>query len=199
MLLQCPVARKIPLYISIPLTANICCQTTTNHSNLGIFGAMAHAIFIKCIQLTALGHVKSAGRGVYAHTAKKTFYKRLWSVSLCVLSEGGCNVMPVWLACHCLVACIGCWSDSRCVSHNRPWMPVDFQSIQHRHCMISASPSFAEASESRGKHNWTHRVGSQRRLVLETACSDPQMHNVIAMPMHFLVQILRPLWWRGSW
>ena len=85
----------------------------------------------------------------------------------------GCNVMPVCLGCHCLVACIGRRSDSRCVSCNRPWMPVDFQSIpQHRH-WSQPPPSSAESSESRSKHDWTHRVGSRRRLVLETACSDP--------------------------
>ena len=39
---------------------------------------MAYTLFIKCIQLATLGHVKSAGRGAYAHAAKRTFfYKRL--------------------------------------------------------------------------------------------------------------------------
>ena len=48
-------------------------QQIKNHSNLGILGVMAHTLFIKCIQLTALGHVKSAGRGAYAHAAKDFF------------------------------------------------------------------------------------------------------------------------------
>ena len=37
---------------------------------------MAHTLFIKCIQLTALGHMKSAGRGAYVHAAKKTFFNK---------------------------------------------------------------------------------------------------------------------------
>ena len=72
----------------------ICCQTTTNHSNLGILGAMAYTLFIKCIRLTTLGHVKSAGRGAYAHAAKKTFFfNKRYQCHLFVLSEGGlqCN------------------------------------------------------------------------------------------------------------
>ena len=39
--------------------------------------------------------------------------------------------------------------------------------------LISASPSSAEASKSRSEHDQMHRVGSRKRLVLETACSDP--------------------------
>ena len=35
---------------------------------------MAHTLFIRCIQLTALGHVKNAGRGAYAHAAKDFFF-----------------------------------------------------------------------------------------------------------------------------
>ena len=37
---------------------------------------MANTLFIKCMQLTALGHVKSAGRGAYEHAAKKTFFTK---------------------------------------------------------------------------------------------------------------------------
>ena len=83
----------------------------------------------------------------------------------------GCNVMPVCLACHCLVSCIGRRSDSPCVSQSSVTacgLPKDSASS-----LISASPSSVEASESRSKHDGTHRVGSRRQLVLETACSDP--------------------------
>ena len=38
---------------------------------------------------------------------------------------------------------------------------------------LTASPSSAEASKSRSKHDWMHRVGSQRRLELAIVCSDP--------------------------
>ena len=31
-------------------------------------------LFIKCMLLAALSHVKSAGRGAYAHAAKNTFF-----------------------------------------------------------------------------------------------------------------------------
>ena len=55
--------------------------------------------------------------------------------------------MSVCLACHCLVACIGCCiRQSLCVS----WSSVTacgLQRIQHRHWSHSASPSSAEASE----------------------------------------------------
>ena len=47
-------------------------QQIINHSNLGILGgggAMDHTLFIKCIQLATLGHIKSAGKGAYAHAS----------------------------------------------------------------------------------------------------------------------------------
>ena len=59
------------------------------------FGS-GHALFIKCVQVAALGHVKSPGRGAYAHAAKNIFFFFFFffffflqsSVLLCVLSEG---------------------------------------------------------------------------------------------------------------
>ena len=108
-----------------------------------------------------------------------------------------CNVMPVSLACHCLVACIGCQSDSPCVSCDHLWACGLLKDSASS--LMSASPSSAEASKSRGKHDQMHRVGSRRwlywKLLVQT---HPQMHNTIVMPMHFLVQILRPLWEQGS-
>ena len=83
------------------------------------------------------------------------------------------NVIPVCLAFHCLVACIGCWSDSPCVSHYHLWLSVDFQGIPHRHWSQPPPEAEISASESRSKHDRTHRVCSRRRLVLETTCSDP--------------------------
>ena len=99
-------------------------QQIKNRSNLGILRAMAHTLFLKCIQLAALGPMKSAERGAYVHTALCV---------MCVRVRVGCNVMPVCLACHCLVACIGYRSDSPCVSCDHPWLPVDFQRIPHYH------------------------------------------------------------------
>ena len=134
---------------------------------------MAYTLFIKCIQLAALGHVKSTERGEYAHVAKTSFlYKRLRSVSLCVLSEGG-------LRCNADVSGLSLFGglywlsirQSLCVlqsSVTACGLPKDFASP-----LMSASPSSAKASKSRGKHDRTHRVGSRRRLVLETTCSDP--------------------------
>ena len=58
-------------------------QQIKNHSNLGILGAMAHTLLIRCIPLPALGHVKSVGRGAYAHVAKKTFFTKGISVNVC--------------------------------------------------------------------------------------------------------------------
>ena len=56
---------------------------------------MAHTLFIKCMQLAALGYVKSTGRGAYAHAAKKDliffyfFYKGCdQCYCTCVLSGG---------------------------------------------------------------------------------------------------------------
>ena len=45
---------------------------------------MTHTLFIKCMQLAALGHVKSAGRGAYAHAAKKTFFYKGCDQCYCV-------------------------------------------------------------------------------------------------------------------
>ena len=123
------------------------------------------------------------------------FYKRLWSVLLCVPSEGGLyNLMPVCLVCHCFVAYIAHRSDSSCVSRNHPWLPVDFQRIQHRQ-WSQPPPVLQKHPESRSKHDWMHRVGSWRWLKQAIACSDPPTdYNTIAMLMHFLVQIVWPFW-----
>ena len=61
-------------------------QQIDNHSSLG---AMPHTLFIKCIQLAALGHTKSMERGAYAHTANSSFffYKRLFVISVFVCTE----------------------------------------------------------------------------------------------------------------
>ena len=112
------------------------------------------------------------GKGCICARGKKTFFKRLWSVSSCVLSEGGlqCNASVSGLSLlgglHWLLI-----RQSLCVSQSSVsacGLPKHSASS-----LISASPSSAEASESRSKHDWTHRVGSRRWLVLETACSDP--------------------------
>ena len=51
---------------------------------VGTFEVVAHALFIKCIHLAALGHMKSVGRGAYAHAAKKDFFTRVViSVTVC--------------------------------------------------------------------------------------------------------------------
>ena len=66
-------------WVYSPLTTNL----LSNDNKLKIIAILAfwgdgHTLFIKYVQLTILGHVKGAGRGAYAHTAKKTyFYKRL--------------------------------------------------------------------------------------------------------------------------
>ena len=45
---------------------------------------VAHALFIKCIHLAAVSHVKSTGRGAYAHAAKYFFFTRVViSVTVC--------------------------------------------------------------------------------------------------------------------
>ena len=48
---------------------------------------VAHALFIKCIHLAAVSHVKSAGRGAYAHAAKKDFFKTRIVISVTVCTE----------------------------------------------------------------------------------------------------------------
>ena len=161
-------------WASIPLTAKM----SSNNNKViivaiwAILSVLAHTLFIKCIHLAALGHVKSAGRGAYVHAAKNFFYKGLWSVSLCVLSEGGlqCNASVSGLS---LLGGLH-WPSIRqslCVSQSSVTacgLPKDSALS-----LISASPSSAEAPESRSKHDCLYRVGSRRRLVLETACSDP--------------------------
>ena len=103
---------------------------------------------------------------------KRLFFKQKVSVSLCVLSEGGlqCNASVSGLS---LLGGLHWLSirQSLCVSQSS----VNACGLPKRSAssLISASPSSAEASESRSKHDWMHRVGSRRRLVLETACSDP--------------------------
>ena len=88
---------------------------------------------------------------------KKTFFTK------------GCDH---FLTCNYLVACIA-WPSIRqslCVSPSSVtacWLPKGSASA-----LISASPSYVEVSESWSKHDWMHRVGSQRRLELATACSD---------------------------
>ena len=68
---------------------------------------IARTLFIKCIHvhMAALGYVKSAERGAYAHAAKKTtFFKQKVVISVTMCTECvrvGCNVMSVCLACHC--------------------------------------------------------------------------------------------------
>ena len=48
---------------------------------------MAHTLFIKCMHLTALGHVKSAGRGAYAHAANGFFFLHKVVISVTVCTE----------------------------------------------------------------------------------------------------------------
>ena len=110
--------------------------------------------------------------GVCMRTRQKNFFQWLWSVSLCVLSESGlqCNASVSWpvtawwlaLAVNQTVAvCLAIICE--CLWTSKAFSIFTDLSL----------PSSAEASESRSKHDWTHRVGSQRWLVLETACSDP--------------------------
>ena len=110
----------------------------------------------------------------YAHVAKTLFFfKKIDQyLLLCVMSEGGlqCNASVSGLS---LLGGLNWLSikQSLCVlqsSVNACGLPKDSASA-----LISASSSSAEASESRSKHDWMHRVGSQRRLELATTCSDP--------------------------
>ena len=48
-------------------------QQIKNHSNLDILGQWSYIIH-QMHAIAALGHVKSAGRGVYAHAVKKDFF-----------------------------------------------------------------------------------------------------------------------------
>ena len=58
---------------------------------------MTHSLFIKCMQLAALSHVKSTGRGAYVHAAKKTFFYKgcdqCYCVSATVYTEWGLVVI----------------------------------------------------------------------------------------------------------
>ena len=56
-------------------------------------------------------------------------------------------------------------ADSPCVSCDHLWTYKGFST--------GTDLSSAEASESRSKHDWTHRVGSRRWLELATGCSNP--------------------------
>ena len=110
---------------------------------------------------------------VHVHTRQKKTY-RLWSVSLCVYwVRVGCNVMPVCLACHCLVACIA-WPSIR-------------QSLRVSQLSVTACglPKYS-ASEFSRKHDWMHRIGSRRWLELATACSDPPTDAQLQCPCTFL-------------
>ena len=129
---------------------------------------------------------EKCGKGcICAHGKKKSFFTRSCDQCHCLYwVRVGCNVMPV-----SGLSLLGGlhWPSIRqslCVSQSSVTacgLPKDSASS-----LISASPSSAEASESRSKHDWTHRVGSRRRLVLETACSDPptdaqRNHNAHAL------------------
>ena len=119
------------------------------------------------------------GACVCAHSKKLFFFlQKLWSVSLCVLSEGGLH----WNASVSGLSLGGLhWPSIRqslCVSRssvNACGLPKDSALS-----LISASPSSAETWSN---HDWTNRVGSRRWLVLETACSDAQCNcNAHALP-----------------
>ena len=135
---------------------------------------------------------------VRMHTQQKTFFlifdKRMWSVSLCVLSEGGLRCINASVSGLSLLGGLH-WSLTRqslCVS--RSSMTACGLA---KNSASALSPSSAEASESRSKHDWTHRVGSQRRLELATACSDPLTdaqcnHNTHALSCTNFVAIVGP-------
>ena len=80
----------------------------------------------------------------------------------------GCDLLPMCLACHCLVASFVRWSDGSCVSCDCLWTSKGFSIVTDLNLL-----HFCRNSESRSMHDWTHRVGSQRQLELATTCSDP--------------------------
>ena len=149
-------------------------QQSNNHSNLGILGDGSYIIH-QMHTVGFSGSCEKRRKGCICARGKDIFFAKGCDQCHCVYWVRWVVMScQVCLACLCLVACIDHWSDSPCVSCDHPWLPVDLQRIQHRLCMISASPSSAEASESRSKHDWMHRVGSRRWLELATdCCSDP--------------------------
>ena len=78
----------------------------------------------------------------------------------------------------CLSAASSCRSLETCPSWSKQTVPVCLVIIcdclwTYKGFSTGTDLSSAEASESRSKHDWTHRVGSQRWLELATACSNP--------------------------
>ena len=131
------------------------------------FGS-GHTLFIKCVQVAALGHVKSPGRGAYAHAAKKTFFFFFFfffffykAQCYCVYwVRVGCSLMPVCLTCHCLVPV-------------NQTVRVSVR-VQHWHCDLRLS-QFNRRSDSTSMHDWSQSY-SRGRLKLAMACSDPPTH-----------------------
>ena len=108
-------------------------QQNKNHSNLGILGSWS-CIIHQMHPIDRSWLCEKCGKGcICARGKKKTFTKGCDQCYCVYWVRVGCNVMPVCLTCHCLVACIGHPSDSPYVSRNHLWLPVDFQRIQHRH------------------------------------------------------------------